>query len=157
MGGEESFEVEHFRPKSKFPQLDCVYTNLYYACRGCNGHKSETWPSKEQIGRGMEFADPCVADPYSAHLIEETDGSVTGKTACGIYTAAHIRLHRGDLKRWRRLRAQALIDVPTFSALLAYLEQLHSVARDSDREEIQTRIEALRRYVAQTKRRFGIE
>jgi len=46
LGGEEAFEVEHFRPKSKFPQLDCVYSNLYYACRGCNAHKSETWPSE---------------------------------------------------------------------------------------------------------------
>src|SRR5262249_8578818 len=69
MGGDECFEVEHFRPKSKFPELECVYSNLYYACRGCNSHKSETWPSVEQIFLGMRFADPCVADPYVHDLV----------------------------------------------------------------------------------------
>src|SRR5580692_2727086 len=59
MGGEEAFEVEHFRPTSKFPTLDCIYSNLYYVCRGCNGHKSETWPSEGQLNQGMRFADPC--------------------------------------------------------------------------------------------------
>ena len=157
MGGEESFEVEHLHPKSKFPQLDCVYSNLYYACRGCNAHKSETWPSEEQIAQGMRFADPCATDPYVHDLVEEADGSVTGITPSGMYTRAHIRLHRADLKRWRRLRAQALTDLPVFAASIAYFEQLHSLTRGPEHEELATQISVLKSYVEETKRRFRID
>ena len=70
LGGEEAFEVEHFKPKSKFRELICAYHNLYYVCRKCNGHKWETWPTEDQIARGQRFADPCVEDPYVHHLRE---------------------------------------------------------------------------------------
>jgi len=156
MGGEEAFEVEHFKPKSKFPQLDCVYTNLYYACRGCNAYKWETWPSEDQLAQGMHFADPCEQDPYLHHLLETEDGSVKGTTPCGIYTAAHIRLHRDDLRRWRRLRAQALLDLPIFNSLARSLEQLRSVTRDSECEELEARVSALNRYIEESKLRFRI-
>jgi len=105
----------------------------------------------------MRFADPCVADPYIHDLVEEPDGSVTGTTPTGVYTAAHIRLHREDLKRWRRLRAQAVSDMPVFSALVGSLEQLSSLARNAEREELEARTYALRQYVSETKRRFGID
>lgn len=157
MGGEESFEGEHFRPRSKFPELDRTYSNLYYACRGCNAHKSETWPSEEQIAGGMQFADPCMEDPYVHHMPEEADGGVKGITPCGLYTAKHIRLYREGVRRWRRLRAQARKDVPLFTALMASLEQFRSVGVDSGREELEAQIDALKRYVADTKCRFGIE
>ncbi len=108
MGGEDAFEVEHFKPRSKFPQLEYVYPNLYYVCSKCNRHKSETWPSEEQLAQGMRFADPCEEDPYAHHFLETEDGGLKGTTLCGNYTIAHIRLHRDDLRNWRRLRAQAL-------------------------------------------------
>lgn len=69
IGGEEVFEVEHFKPRGKFPHLDCVYGNLYYVCRKCNAHKSETWPSEEQLARGLRFVDPCEEDPYIRHFL----------------------------------------------------------------------------------------
>ena len=51
MGGDEAFEVDHFKPKSKFPELITTYHNLYYVCRKCNGHKWETWPTENQLDR----------------------------------------------------------------------------------------------------------
>jgi hypothetical protein len=156
MGGEEAFEVEHFKPKSKFAELDCVYANLYYACRGCNAHKSETWPSDEQFARGMRFADPCEEDPYIHHLAENADGSVKGTTRCGTYTNLHIRLHRDDIRRWRRLRAQGITDLPILTTLVAALEQLRSVTRDSENDEVAERINALRRLIEESRRRFRI-
>jgi hypothetical protein len=157
MGGQESFEVEHFRPRNKFPQLDCVYSNLYYACRKCNAHKSDTWPSDELMARGMQFADPCVGDPYVQDLKEEADGSVKGITPSGAYTTAHIRLHREDVNRWRRLRAQARKDIPVFTVLIGSLEQLRLVALDPGRGEIDAQIEALNRYIADARNRFVID
>jgi len=102
LGGEEGFEVDHFRPSGKFPQLVCVYENLYYTCRACNGHKSGTWPTDDQISRGVRFADPCSDDLYVHHLREREDGAVEGLTDCGRYSSAHIRLDRRDLRTWRR-------------------------------------------------------
>lgn len=156
MGGEESFEVEHFRPKSKFPELDCVYSNLYYACRGCNSHKSETWPSDEQLAEDMRFADPCEEDPYVHHFAERADGAVEGKTPCGRYTNAHIRLHRDSVKEWRRLRAEAIADLPMLTALAAYLEQLRSGIPDTTDFDFVGKIDALRRRIDESKRRFRI-
>jgi hypothetical protein len=156
LGGGEAFEVEHFKPRGKFPHLDCVYDNLYYVCRKCNAHKSETWPSEEQLARGLRFADPCQEDPYIHHLLEIADGSVTGTTTCGTYTAAHIRLHREDLKRWRRLRAQAVTDLPILTTLMNSLELLRSAARDAEQEELASQVHALRCYIEEAKGRFRV-
>src|ERR1700693_2084674 len=72
-GGQEAFEVDHFRPSSKFPALRNTYENLYYACAKCNRHKSQTWPSSQQSSSGARFADPCVEDPCVDHLLDSAD------------------------------------------------------------------------------------
>ena len=38
-------EVEHFRPKSKFPGLVYCWSNWLFACHDCNCSKLEKWPS----------------------------------------------------------------------------------------------------------------
>jgi hypothetical protein len=156
MGGEDAFEVEHFRPRRKFPQLDCVYANLYYACGGCNGHKWETWPSESQLAEGMRFADPCEEDPYLHHILETGDGGVQGATPCGAYTTAHIRLNRLDVSKWRRLRAQALADLPLLNNLARSLEQLRSVTLGSELQELEGSLGLIRRYIEDSQLRFGI-
>jgi hypothetical protein len=150
MGGEEAFEVEHFRPKSKFPDLICTYSNLYYACRRCNGHKSETWPSEETASRGQTFADPCAQDPYVYHLREREDGGLEALTPCGAYSNAHIRLDRTDLRTWRQLRDQAKRDLPQLEAVLRLLGQWPV------REQIEPRLVAVRRRIEESKARFSI-
>jgi hypothetical protein len=150
MGGEEAFEVEHFRPKSKFPDLVCSYSNLYYACRGCNGHKSETWPSEEKASRGQKFADSCVEDPYVHHLREREDGGLEALTPCGAYSNSHIRLDRADLRTWRQLRDQARRDLPRLEAVTRFLEKLPV------QDEVAAELSAVRRHIAETKIRFSI-
>ncbi|PWY54324.1 NinG family protein [Legionella qingyii] len=44
-GSKNSFQIDHYKPKSKFPDLINNYENLIYACRACNGYKSDYWPS----------------------------------------------------------------------------------------------------------------
>ena len=34
--GLENFELDHFRPKSLFPQLSFSFYNLYWSCHVCN-------------------------------------------------------------------------------------------------------------------------
>ena len=38
-------EVEHFRPKSKFPKLVYEWVNWVLACHDCNNAKSDKWPA----------------------------------------------------------------------------------------------------------------
>jgi 5-methylcytosine-specific restriction endonuclease McrA len=157
LGGEEASEVEHFKPKSKFPDLICAYDNLYYVCRGCNGHKWETWPSQVQIARGQRFADPCVEDPYVHHLRErDEDGAVEELTACGIYSNRHIRLDRPALRRWRRLRSEALRDLPKLTGIARMLEQVVASSERPDRDEAAERLGALSRSIEESKVRFSI-
>jgi len=156
MGGQEAFDVEHFRPTSKFPELTCTYANLYYVCRGCNGHKWETWPSKSQLAIGLRFADPCMEDPYLHHLREIQDGDLEELTSCGIYSNRHIRLNRPDLRRWRRLRAEARRDLPKLNVLIRLLAHLATSLDEPYREEVEDRLEALRRRIEESKQRFSI-
>jgi hypothetical protein len=154
LGGEEAFEVEHFKPKGKFPGLICMYDNLYYVCRKCNAHKWETWPSDEQLAWGERFADPCSEDPYAQHLKELQDGSLEALTSCGIYSNRHIRLDRHELQRWRRLRAEARTDIPRLTDVAQMLERLLVGSDGQEWQELQERLAAIRRRIEESKLRF---
>jgi len=156
LGGEEAFEVEHFKPRSKFWDLICAYDNLYYVCRKCNGHKSETWPSEAHLARGQYFADPCVEDPYIQHLHERDDGGLDEITECGVYSNRHIRLDRNELQRWRRLRAEARMDLPRLSGVAHLLEQILAVTDGTKRQEIEEQLAAVNRRIEESKLRFSI-
>ncbi len=47
-------EVDHFRPKSKFPQLVYSWSNWLFACHDCNHAKGSRWPD-------LGYVDPCTA------------------------------------------------------------------------------------------------
>ncbi len=46
-------EVDHFRPKSTFPDLVYEWSNWIFACHTCNQAKSDKWPTEGYI-------DPCA-------------------------------------------------------------------------------------------------
>jgi hypothetical protein len=48
--GPTSFTIDHVKPKSLYPKLQCEYDNLVYACTWCNSHKSNS----------LGFPDPCA-------------------------------------------------------------------------------------------------
>jgi len=45
-------EMDHFRPKSRFPELVYDWSNWVFACHDCNNFKGEKWPTGG-------FIDPC--------------------------------------------------------------------------------------------------
>ena len=45
-------EVDHFRPKSKFPELVYEWSNWIFACHDCNQAKGDKWPVEG-------YVDPC--------------------------------------------------------------------------------------------------
>ena len=53
--GEFSPSVDHFRPRSRFPQLVYQWENWVSSCQRCNFAKADQWPD---IG----YVDPCAVD-----------------------------------------------------------------------------------------------
>ena len=103
-GGEENYELDHFRPKSNpdFRAEADDYYNLYYSCHVCNRTKWSRWPSQEQLSSGFRFVDYC-SEVFSEHFEESDDGEWVPLTPAGQYTSERLRLNRGHLKTIRYL------------------------------------------------------
>ena len=53
-------EIEHFRPRSRFPDLSFDWLNLVYACHRCNHSKADSWPEFDDasVNRLLAAEDP---------------------------------------------------------------------------------------------------
>lgn len=102
------FEVDHFRPQARFPQLESDYANLYYSCRRCNNYKRDFWPSAEDEAAGLKFIDPCQEDLLGVHAEVLACGALRAKTPAGDFTIGHLGLNRSALARWRRKRREQI-------------------------------------------------
>ncbi len=100
--GLENFEIDHFRPRSLFPERAGDYYNLYYSCHPCNRIKHDKWPSAEVQSKGIGFVDLC-SDDFDEHFDETTDGRWTGRTMSAEYTIDALRLNRPHLVQLRLL------------------------------------------------------
>lgn len=65
-------EVDHFRPKSRFPDLVYEWTNWLLACTPCNRAKGDKWPS-------AGYVNPCADSPPSRPERYFTYDTVTGE------------------------------------------------------------------------------
>jgi hypothetical protein len=101
-GGEENFELDHFRPRSLFPELVADFYNLYYACHPCNHLKGDKWPSEALQNAGIGFVDLCK-DDFDTHFVEQPDGTWTPLTLSAAYTIDSLRLNRSHLVELRSL------------------------------------------------------
>lgn len=115
--GQENFELDHFKPKSKPEFLGLVheYSNIYYSCHVCNQNKWNHWPSKELSSKGYRFVDTCKEN-FSAHF-KDKDGYWEPISSAGEYTAEKIRLNsrhniqiRQMIEEWLSLLGEPSID-----------------------------------------------
>jgi len=69
-------EVDHFRPKSKFPDRVYLWSNWIFACHDCNHTKGSKWPTGG-------YVDPCTrsrgAQPENHFGFDVTTGEVLPK------------------------------------------------------------------------------
>lgn len=108
-GGESSMEVDHFKPKKKFPKKANSYSNLMLASRHCNGKKGDAWPTREMKKLGFEFINPCKELDYGNHIFEEIEtGKLVGATNKGWYQIDKCMLNAPHLIRQRRDRTKLL-------------------------------------------------
>ena len=106
------FHIDHFAPKSRFAELETIYSNLVYACRFCNMRKSDHWIGTDSAtpNDGVRgFVDPCVQQ-YDDHLERSSEGAIISKTRLGQYMSRRLCLHLvrhqvlWNSRRARRLR-----------------------------------------------------
>lgn len=55
-----SINVEHFKPQSRFPELRCEWTNLFFACAHCNATKQ----AKQEFDNILD----CTHDPVETAI-----------------------------------------------------------------------------------------
>lgn len=68
-GGKNNFQIDHFIPKSKKPELETIYANLVYSCSYVNRAKSD------DLG---DYIDPCDTD-YNEHFYRDELGNIYPK------------------------------------------------------------------------------
>lgn len=109
-GGQENFQLDHFRPQSLFPALIKDFYNLYYTCYSCNHGKLNAWPSAQLEALGYCFIDYCQ-ELFSTHFREAEDGQWLPLTPAATYTETRLRLNRDHLIRLRGwLRKLAILN-----------------------------------------------
>ena len=79
-----TFQIDHFKPYSKYPELETEYGNLVYCCSYVNRLKSNDDNTKH--------LDPCDED-YNEHFFRNFDGRISGKTECGKFMTQKLSLN----------------------------------------------------------------
>jgi uncharacterized protein (TIGR02646 family) len=96
--------IEHFKPKSRFPDLTFEWTNLLLSCPICNGseYKSDRFPLETEGGPLVNPCDELPAEHFEFVFDPVAKlATVIGKTARGQTTEAIVGLNRYDLREYR--------------------------------------------------------
>ncbi len=110
--------IEHYRPKSLFPDLTFEWTNLLLACGVCNGgeHKGDRFPEAADNG---PLVNPCDDDPAGHFEFRHDPGtglaSVYGVTPRGETTERLMGLNRTALRAVRSRDVQRLAALARFA------------------------------------------
>ncbi len=131
-------DIEHFRPKAKFPKRMFRWRNLLLCCSKCNSKKDDKFPmqgnrpllidpSKEEPWRYLDF------DPDTGNIIARFDLKTNAYFLKGEKTVEVLQLDRrealaaGYIKTYRRLsnKFQRFLNEPNQSAdkLIAELQE----------------------------------
>ena len=82
-GGKRTFQIDHLKPRSKYPELANIYENLVYCCAYVNRAK---WDDDS-----ANYLDPCAED-FNEHFERDDCGRIVAKTRQGEYMAEHMQL-----------------------------------------------------------------
>jgi hypothetical protein len=152
--GADTFGVDHYRPKARFPDLKCDYGNLFYACNACNRRKGTFWPSEEEWLQEIFIPNPC--DHSMAEHLQYRGARVEPLTGAGRRAEEVLSLNGEIDVRYREVVLQTIevyrfsiaSGMATIAALDVQLEQEQGLTRDElllERREIQSQLEGLQR------------
>ena len=102
-GGLDNFHIDHFKPKSKFEELEQIIANLFLACAICNRFKSNDWPADplEDHSRPA-YPDPSSHDYNELFTVEHRTYEVSGRYPATRYVTERLYLNRPQLMLERR-------------------------------------------------------
>lgn len=109
-GGIDHYHIEHFKPKSKFAELENIITNLYHACPICNRFKSDDWPNETGDLDKICYPDPSDFDYNDLFVQSASDFKLSGKNIASNYIINRLYLNRPQLifeRREAKLSAKA--------------------------------------------------
>ena len=120
--GGEGMQLDHFRPKSIFPELEHEPANLVLACPKCNRLKWHYWPVGKNAGSRSHDGASGFVDPFEGDRLEYFEVKDTGELVAlkppGTYMIDLMKLNRKARTQVRRLRS-VRETVRTLSAGLA--------------------------------------
>lgn len=102
LGITDQGNIDHYYPKSKFPELEFEKSNLVLACNYCNRMKSDRIPVDENNKKIILHPQQ---DDFSLHISEDANGSLIGITDLGTSTINTLQLNRKALVEDRINRA----------------------------------------------------
>ena len=143
--GEHSFGVDHYRPRRRFPDLSCAYSNLFYSCNPCNSRKGDTWFDGEELARGLFIPNPC--DHRMADHLTYRGARVEARTPAGRLAVDVLLLDDEDDVRYREfvLRSieRCLVQAEAILGTIVELRRLLSKAAEPERREMQRDLDSL--------------
>ncbi len=101
----EMYGVDHYRPKSLFPELLTTYSNLFYCCNPCNRRKREYWPTRGKLKTHF-IPNPCDHEMF-AHL-RFSGEKVQARTVAGAVAYDLLDLDDPEVVEYRRFILDAL-------------------------------------------------
>lgn len=129
--------IEHYRPKSKFPELTFAWDNLLLACGQCNStkYKGDKFPEASEDG---PYINPCADDPEDhfqfVYIPKAKLASVYGKTERGKTTEEELGLNRPDLRTHRSKRVEMLVCLAQHAQTDPIAQNLLDEAKQADAE-----------------------
>ena len=97
--------MEHYRPKSRFPSLAAIYSNLFYACSTCNIFKDDYWNDRPEF----HIPNPCD-HVMSEHLMFQ-DHMIEHRSERGSIAIETLRLNNENSTDYRRRLRRDLLDL----------------------------------------------
>lgn len=150
---ERSWQIDHFKPRHRFPGLTLSYDNLYYACIDCNSMKWSKWQE--------ELIDPCkqgLLDGEHVHMLRTGElAPLTTEARVAIDT---FRLNRRALVLLRAGRMRCCDDFVRDVVRIVSMRERLGIARESlgagssERAAIESISEELQRELRQILRQW---
>ena len=110
--------IEHFKPKSTFPELTFEWTNLLLSCPICNGpeYKGDCFPEASEGGPLINPCDDAPAEHFEFVFDPAVKlASVIGKTVRGQTTEKILGLNRADLREYRSKMVMTLYALSVYA------------------------------------------
>lgn len=120
--------IEHFRPKSIYPELEFEPSNLLLSCRECNAIKSNKFPIDES---GSSILINPNEDDLSKHIKQSKNGILEGISDRGKAMIEMLKLNRESLIEQRMLK---MINMDVSKEGVIPPDEVKSVFEDSLRK-----------------------